>query len=40
MNCRNVSLQPTAATTKIAVPKSSHKLFKRDFIKTPPVLPV
>jgi hypothetical protein len=39
MNCRNVSLQPTANITKIAVQNNSHKALKRDFIQTPPVLP-
>src|ERR1700686_1880196 len=40
INCRNVSLQPAARAIRMPRPDNSHNILKRDFIKTPPVLPV
>src|ERR1700756_849173 len=40
INCRKVSLQPAATSIKMPRPARGHTAFQRDFIKTPPVLPV
>ena len=40
MNCRNVSLQPTATNIRMLRLASSHIVLKLTFIQTPPVLPV
>src|SRR5258708_3709049 len=40
INWRKVSLQPTASSKTPTVQANTHNAAKRDFIKTPPVLPV
>jgi hypothetical protein len=40
MNCRKVSLQPTATNIRMLRLASSHIVLKLTFIQTPPVLPV
>src|ERR1051325_6155330 len=40
INCRNVSLHPSAMTIRMPRLASSHIALKLTFIQTPPVLPV